>query len=207
MSRSSEELIGYLENADADVRGLALGELIKRGNSAITSLIEALGNTNAQVRALAAEGLATIAKPSTADNLAAALNDADGRVRAQAATGLARMNDSRAIQALIRTLGDNPDLLHIPYTQSATTLIEMGPRVLPELARALKSEDESTRIRAIWIIQEIVSRLPEPEGDWESLSRALGHFDPAGPAEERNRIADRWLSWAQDHTEGQQREG
>src|SRR3954447_2253065 len=93
------EVAELLDSPDVDVRGLAVGELTSRGKRAIPALVEVLKNGTGSARALAAEALAKLADPSTADALADALKDKDGDVRARAASGLANMDDPRALDA------------------------------------------------------------------------------------------------------------
>jgi HEAT repeat protein len=183
-----EEVAEHLSSDDADLQGQALKELIARGTRSVPALLDALKNGDAPTRALAVEGLATIADPSTADVLNGALDDKDGKVRARAATGLMNIGDPRALDALIATLNDFSDTLS-EYSLSTFALSQYGPKALPKVAPLLKAEDQPTRSKAIYIIQKIVSQMKSSKPDPE-LRKALREFDPAATTKERDAVAD-----------------
>jgi len=195
MTTSLEELVERLESDNVNTQGLALGELIRRGNAATPILIEALQNAKPGVRALAAEGLGRIGDLNSANSLVAALQDSDEEVRSRAAAALAHLEDPRALPALISTLDDNYDLLHADLSLSAYTLSGFGPEALPAVAPLLKADNESIRAQAIWIIRQIVSNMMSEEVDWTELWQSLGAYDPEGPADTRNQAAERWIAW------------
>jgi hypothetical protein len=186
------EVAYLLEAEDADTRARALGELISRGRRAVPALLQSLKSHASATRALAAEGLANIADPSTADALAHALNDKSDLVRAQAAKGLANMDDPRALDALIKTLNDAPDVLHSEYSLSAYTLAGYGPRALPVVAPLLKSSNETERAKAIFIIRQITSRMGAQEA---SLAQSLASYDPYAKKGDRDKAADALIEW------------
>ncbi len=202
-----EQVIEELSSDDAEMRSLALGELITRGEPAIPALLKALHSDDKEVRALAAEGLASIADPSTADDLAAALKDKDGGVRSQAAVGLTRMDDPRGFPALVETINDAPDVLHSDRSLSVNELSRQGPKALPFVVPLLKSHDEATRWKAYTIIQQVVSGMKYPERTWDKLNELLGGYDPSGPASERDRAAAKWAEWVERNVEGKAKDG
>ena len=191
---SPEEVAQLLESGDGDTRGLALGELISRKKRGIPVLLAALKSDKAQTRALAAEGLATIADPSTADALAAALKDKDDTVRARAASGLANMDDPRALDALIETLGDAEDVLHAPYTLSTYALSRYGPEALPAVLPLLKARDAATRTRALYIVRRILEQAGNT-----NLRRLLDSYDPNAKAAARNKVAAQLIKEIDKH--------
>jgi len=191
-----------LESKDVDTSGRALGELIARGKSAVPALLQALQSESSSTRALAAEGLANIADPSTADALAHALKDSDGDVRARAAQALARLDDPRALDALINTLDDAPDLLHAEYSLSAYTLAGYGTRALPAVALLLKSPDQMKRAKAIFIIRRIFGGMGAEDPE---LKQALASYNPYGEQTARDKAADRLIEWVEQ--EHPQRDG
>jgi HEAT repeat protein len=188
------EVAALLDSDDVDTQGRALGELTSRGKRAIPALLDALKSTRPRTRALAAEGLSSIADPSTADALAHTLNDKDGDVRAQAARGLAVMDDPRALDALVETLNDAPDLLHAEYTLSAYSLANYGPRALPAIAPLLKSPDQMTRMRANLVIKRILDGMKSGNADVQSF---LTSYDPEGDKAERDKAADSVIAWVE----------
>jgi HEAT repeat protein len=186
------EVAELLESGDGDTRARALGELISRGKRALPALLRSLKSHTSATRALAAEGLAGIADPSTADALAHALNDNSDLVRAQAAKGLANLDDPRALDALIKTLNDAPDVLHSEYSLSAYTLAGYGPRALPPVAPLLKSSHEMERAKAIFIIRQIASGMGAQDA---GLKQALASYDPYGKKADRDKAADSLTDW------------
>jgi HEAT repeat protein len=194
MATSVPELITQLSSPDFNARALALAELVRRGKAATPDLAEALQSLDVQLRVQAAQALAEIADPASADVFARMLHDGDDQVRARAAQGLARLQDGRALDALIRTINDFPDVLHYPYTLSIYALIQMGKPALPALASLLKSSDLMTRQRSYLVLRSIVSQLPEGS-DWQRLWQSLGHYDPLASDLERNHAAEQWLAW------------
>jgi HEAT repeat protein len=200
MTTTLQELADRLHSQDPDVRGLALGELVRRGDAALPLLVAALQSPPPLVRALAAEGLGLLGNPACADRLAAALHDPDEQVRSQAATALARVGDPRALQGLIDTLDDNYDLLQADLTLSAYTLSRAGPDALPALAPLLKDHRPSIRTQAIWIIRRIAAELLDENTEWAEFWESLGSSEPNAPAPERDRSADRWAAWIEAQT-------
>jgi HEAT repeat protein len=188
-----DDLKERLYSTDQNISSKALGELVRRGRQATPILLEALQHSNARTRRLAAEGLAEIADPSTADALFEATTDSNGEVRSRAAAALHRLGDERALQALVATLNDYPDVLHSPYTASMYPLMRGGEAVLPLIIPLLSSPDELTRQRAFLVLEAVVTALPET--NWDQLRQSLGNYDPTGPEAERNQAAQQWQDW------------
>jgi hypothetical protein len=189
-----EQIKTRLYSTDQDTSGLALAELIRLGKKATPVLLEALSHSNPRTRRLAAEGLAEIADPSTADALFQATHDSNPEVRARAATALHKLGDKRSLKALVATLDDYPDILHNPYTASMYPLMQGGKDVLPLVVPLLQSPDDLTRQRAFLIVKAVVTKLPQGQ-DWNQLWQSLGSYDPAAPQAERDKAAKQWEAW------------
>lgn len=198
MTQTADALVAQLESPDPDTRARALGSLVKRGGGAVPALCGALHHTNADVRALAAEGLAQIGEAAAAGALRVALDDTDERVRSQAATGLARAGDPLGIGALIRTLHDNPDLLRAHLSLSAYTLMGLDRPALEAVAPLLASGDERSRVKAIWIARQIAESMPDQTG-WKAVASALAEYDPQGRAAEQLATAHLLSTWLRAH--------
>jgi|SRR5215212_5564511 len=196
---SLHELVEQLSSAEFNTRALALAELVRQGKAATAVLVEAFNTPVDRLRAQVVRALAEIADPASADTFAQALDDDNKEVRARGAQGLARINDSRAITALVRTINDFPDVLHHPYTLSTYELILLKRSALPAVAPLLKSADPITRERAFLVVGTIISSLPEGK-DWQQLWHSLGSYDPHGPSLERERAADQLISWINQKT-------
>ena len=194
MSDELEQLKQRVFSQDQRDSALAAVELMRKGNLATPIFLEALKHPDAGMRRMAAESLGTIADPASADALFEATTDENGEVRARAAGALYRLDDPRALPALVATLNDFPDLLHSPYTDAMYALMEGDEEVLQHIIPLLSSPDRDTRIRAFIIVEAIVTHLPQAE-DWDTLWRSLGSYDPDGPEAERNRAARQWQDW------------
>lgn len=199
MSSPVEELAAQLSSPDPNERALALAGLVMKGADASPALTKLLESPDEDLRARAAQGLAEIADPASAETLARLLYDPNGVVRARGAQGLALLNDGRAIDALVRTINDFEDVLHAPHTLSTHHLIQIGRPALPAVVALLKSDDRLTRERAFAVVATIVQQLPEGK-DWSLLWQSLGSYDPRGAPTERERAADRWLDWVGQHS-------
>ena len=193
-ARSIDQLIDGLAHPDGNARNQALGELSLLGRAAVPALTAALGHPDVEVRAQAMIALAFIADPSSVETFAAHVGDADHRIRGNAANGLAQLRDPRALDALIATLHDYPALSQYPSTLSTAGLIELGRAALPRLGPLLSSPDEMTRIRAWYVVQQIVSAMPGE--DWAARWRAFGSYTPSGPDDvAREHAAEQWRAW------------
>ena len=191
MSATPEALVQQLSSADDNERAAALAQLVLRGLECAPALRTAMTSPDVEVRAQAAQALAEIGDPASAELFAAAIGDADERVRGRGAQGLARIGDSRALDALVRTIDDLPDILHNPYTLSLYALTGFGVPALTALAPLLKAPHPLTRARAFLAIREIAAKI----ADRDALARALGDYDPNAPQADRDRAADRWSVW------------
>ncbi len=188
------DLARRLASPDVNESGIALGELIALGREATPALVEAASADSAGTRVLAMEGLAGVADPETEPVLRRALEDPDGRVRSGAAVALHRIGAADAVDALVATLDDWPDLLHSEMSRSAYELAGAGPRALPAAVGLLASDDEPTRAKGAWITRRIATLAG---GDYAGLARIVEGYtgDNRSPGEQRE-IADearRWL--------------
>jgi HEAT repeat protein len=193
---AAAELVGRLSADDANERAKALAALVGLGPAAVPALEDALRHGDGLVRAQAAQGLAEIADPASAESLAAVTGDGDPDVRAHAAAGLARIGDPRALDALVRTIDDAPDLAHHPYTLSVYGLIDLGDTALPAVVPLLSADELATRRRALLVLRSVVSA---GGADWDRLWSELGRYDPEAAPAERDAAAGRWAAWVAEH--------
>jgi hypothetical protein len=191
-----EDLAQRLGSDDVNESGLALSELIAQGTTATPLLTQAARSESANVRALAMEGLAAIADPASVGDVRRGLEDPDGRVRSLAAVALNRLGAADALDALLATLDDWPDLLHSDMSKSAYELAASGPRALAVAIPLLVSEDWTTRSKGAWIIRRIVASDRDDPALAE-LEAIVSGFDARDErAQERARVtgaANRWL--------------
>ena len=191
----ADDLIELLGDRDVDTRGLALGELISRKKKWLDAVLTALESDDPLIRATAAEGLAQIADPSTAEELAGHLGDSDPRVRSHVSVALAAMGDARAIDALVATIKDEPDILHSNFSRSSYALIGYGVKALPAVAPLLNDEDPVTRELAIWVFKMVFSQMEVKGPDAEKVQRWLESYNPEAPGGQ-DEIADKLAAWA-----------
>jgi HEAT repeat protein len=166
-------VIADLGSDDFNVRARALATLVAQGRAAVPELTEALRTGDERVRPQAAQALAEVVDPGSAETFAAVLEDPLAEVRGQAAVGLARLGDPRAPDALAATLDDLPDLLHYPYTGAVYALIDLGRPALPAVVPLLSADNPETRRRAALVIGSVLG------------AEALGDYDPDASADAR----------------------
>jgi HEAT repeat protein len=186
--------VQLLASADAQQRSLALARLVAMGPRATDALLAALPASAAAVRPLLAQALAEVADARSAPALQQLLADADPQVRGRAAQGLAALRDPGALDALVRTINDLPDLLHYPYTVATQLLIARGPSALPAVRPLLQSADLQTRTRGWLVWRSIVEALPDVN-DWTALWRQYGSYAPDAPQPQRDAAAAQWGQW------------
>jgi HEAT repeat protein len=113
------------DEKDSDVRGNAARALGTIGDARAVEplIIRALGDSDHGVRWNAAEALGKIGEP-TVEPLIRALVDGSNDVRQNAAQALGTIGDARAVEPLIRALGDSDwrvsGTLREPSVRSAT---------------------------------------------------------------------------------------
>src|SRR5919198_6603025 len=83
-----------------------------------------------------------------AQALRKALDDPDEQVRSEAAVALAELGEPEALDALIRTIDDAPDPLHLDMTPSVRALGAYGRDAFPPLLDLLDAPEELTRLHA-----------------------------------------------------------
>ncbi|MBL0284087.1 MAG: HEAT repeat domain-containing protein [Zoogloea sp.] len=194
MMENIQTLLADLQDADFNVRALALAEIVEAGRAVAPDLVAALPDADTTLKPQLAQALAEIAEPGSADALAGLLDNQDERVRAFGALGLARIGDPRAQAALIRTIDDFADVLSAPYTLSTYALIDQGPAALTAVLPLLEAASATTRAHAFVVIHDIVSAEPDT-GNWPALWRQLGSYTADGPEAQRHTAARLWADW------------
>jgi hypothetical protein len=196
------DLARQLDSPDVNESGLALRQLIAQGTAATPILTEAARAESAGVRTLAMEGLASIADPTSLDDVRRGLKDPDGRVRSLAAVALNRLGAPDALDALRATLDDWPDLLQSDMSKSTYELGASGPRALAVAIPLLAGESGATRAKGVWIIRRIVSHDPDNLALAE-LGTIVAGFDPYGAtADDRARITAAASTWLEGRPAG-----
>ncbi len=190
----SDDVVRRLRSKDPNVSGLALSEVLKRGQDAIPDLLFALESDQASVRRLAMEGIGDIGDPTAASEAKAALGDPDGQVRSLAAVALARMGDPHALSALAETLDDWPDLLRSELSRSTYELPRLGIQALSVAIPLLASYEWSDRAKGAWVARTVLEREDDERGISE-LRDILADFAPDAAAAQRGPIASAAADW------------
>jgi len=152
------ELAGHIADTVVDrvmdAAGVQAGEKASSTDPRrLNALIEALKDSDREVRETALSALAKIRDPRVFEPLTAALQDASPDIRQQAAFGLGQMRDARAIEPLSAALKDtNADVRE----QAAFALGQLRAKsAVPALAAALKDTDADVREQAVFALGQI----------------------------------------------------
>lgn len=199
MTAQAQALVAELASGDFNVRAQALAGLVRLGREASPALRPLLDGSDASLCALAAQALAEIGNPDDAEAFVHALRSPAPEVRARAAQGLTRIGDPRALDALIATLDDLPDVLHQPATMATHLLTGYGSAALPHVVPLLRAASLATRERAWLVVFGVVYRLPDV-GDWNEIWRALGAYRPDAEEAVRNAAVELWQQWLERST-------
>lgn len=128
------------QDGEAEVRRVATGALsFAVGAEVLPALLQALRDSDWQVREEAAVTLGKLLLPAAADGLIAALDDASWEVRVKAANVLGRLREVRAVPPLTSAL-DYP--ISNLRKEAVTALAAIGgPSIVPALKKALADSD------------------------------------------------------------------
>ncbi len=137
-----------------DAAGVQAGE---KGSTAdprkLNALIEALKDSDREVRETALAALAEIRDPRVFEPLTAALKDASPDIRQQAAFGLGQLRDARAIEPLTAALTDSSAEVR---EQAAFALGQLRAKAaVPGLSTALKDSNANVREQAVFALGQI----------------------------------------------------
>jgi hypothetical protein len=100
---------------------------------------------------------------STSDSLSKKyfqeLNSPNESIRLNAAEQLYLLKDPKAIEAFIKTINDGENRNHVDRTPSVAYLIQLGEKAILPTCSLMLSKDETTRLRAITVIEEITFNI------------------------------------------------
>ena len=164
-------------------------------NDHVHDLLESLRTASPAQRKTILRELANLDDPRAMEVFRASLDDDDEDIRAIGARGLYRLHTPDAIDALVRTIDDAPDMLHFDVTPSATALSQIGLRALPAVLPLLESPQPRTRQHAQKVFEWVL--IQRGTRDELALWSELGSFDWNASDESRAesvRRLRRWLS-------------
>jgi len=126
------------------------------GAPAVPALIQALGDSDWDVRRAAEGALGKLGDPQAVPALIQALGDSGWEVRRAAAEALGKLGDPQAVPALIQALGDSDRDVR---REAAEALGKLGdPQAIPALIQALGDRSENVRRAARQAIQQIQTK-------------------------------------------------
>jgi HEAT repeat protein len=146
--RSVAPLVTALKSASTEFRGRhlivrALGAIGLR--EATPAVIEALADSNADVRRAAAQALGGLKDERSVNALIAALDDAEPGVRISVAMSLGSLRDARAVPRLIDRLKDSDESVRI---FAAVALGDIGDRrALTPIEELLAAKPTQSQVR------------------------------------------------------------
>jgi hypothetical protein len=199
MNDSIDNDIENLKSKDQNIYNNAFQNLVDRKSDALPHLFNILKDKSSDGRTLAAQAIATIAIPSSADKTIDYLNDNDPLVRAWSAVALRRMRDSRALDALIKTIDDYPDTLHSDQTLSTYALIDWGEEILIHIINLLNSPKFETRRHAFSVVKKIIFNKFKTVEKWEMIWKKNGSYVPDAEEAVRLKCMKKWEKWATDN--------
>jgi HEAT repeat protein/beta-lactamase regulating signal transducer with metallopeptidase domain len=152
MATAVESVVGHVTEAAA-----AQGEEKERAHAndprTVAALIEALKDSDKEVRETALSALTQMRDPRVYEPLTTALKDADANIRQQAAFGLGQLRDQRAIEPLTAALQDaSADVRE----QAAFALGQIRAKsAVGALSAALKDSNADVREQAVFALGQI----------------------------------------------------
>lgn len=184
---ATEQLRAALSSTDAATRNAGVEQALALGAAAVPALLQLLVDEPA-ARAPAMYALAQLADARAQAAFEAALADADEAVRAHAAVGLARSGHPRALPALLQTLDDAPDWLHLDRTPAVDALAAIGLPAAPPLLALMDGAESTTRLHAQRAFEGIVAL----HGGAAAPAIDYRHDAPPG---DRAAAVQRWRDW------------
>jgi hypothetical protein len=135
-----------------------------------------------------------------------ALASEDEEERSIGARGLFELDAPDAVDALLATIDDAPDILHADFTPSVHALGSLGLPGLPGVLPLLDSENRATRQHAQRVLERVTFKELERELQPRPLSQVAhrafadlwqrnGGYDWDAPAEARRRSIELWRTW------------
>jgi HEAT repeat protein len=167
--QNMERDITDLKTKDREARLKAIKRLAA-GNSpqAVAPLIEALKDSDFQLRQYAAFALGEIGNRGAVEPLLIALDDFNFRVRAAAAAALGKIADTRSVMPLFIAMGDNHREVSEP---AARSLENLGIYGAVNFYNCLQWSDEAIKefreIKDWRLIEYIISAFPH----WDAVKR------------------------------------
>lgn len=146
-----ESLLAALTSGDDERAEASISALVEMGEAALAPLLDLAYAPDTDVRWWAIRALA--ASPHTqTESLIPHLSDPSPEVRAAAALALCAHPGEEAIEALIKTLGDEDSLT---AGLAGTALVKIGSPAVPGLLEVMKDARNGIRIPALRALGEI----------------------------------------------------
>lgn len=155
-----QRIASALRDADPGVRWHAAGAFVllgRRGASAVPALLEAMRDTEWNVRNAAGRALEEAAGPEHAELLTSALAEPDVETRYHVARALARLGPTaaRAVPVLVTTLADADSEVRMEACWALAAIGPAAASAAPALLRALGDADPQVRAGAAWSLAHV----------------------------------------------------
>ncbi len=174
---SVERLAADLANPNWQTRVAGLSTMSKLGDAkAVPVVINVLKDSDARVRAEAAQVLGVLRDKRAVDPLMNLLNDPSVEVRIQATTALGYLRDNRALAVLTALLNDKDSRVSLAAAESLARM--QDPKATQVLLNSLTSQDWRTRSRAAQVLARVATEGGGSTAYVEPLTEALRDKDP-----------------------------
>jgi len=185
-----------LHGSDVAAQNEAVAAAIAAGGAAVPTLLS-LWDEPGVARSQVMYALERIADARAQGVFEAGLHDSDERVRAYAARGLAGLGHPGALAALLATLNDAADPMHLDRTPSVEALADFGLDAVAPLLERLLDEDPMTRLHAQRALELIVARHLSPADDEavRSVWQQHGNYAWDADVERRRAAVASWRTW------------
>jgi HEAT repeat protein len=157
--RSAPALSQALVSSDGVGRSIASDALVRLGSAGLSSLLEALGYSNPEVRLSAIGAIRRIQDPATTDQLASLLDDRDTRVRSVAAGAIEALGGHQSPDALARQLRDGD--VDVRWW-AAGVLGSFGEAAVRPLLESMTEASRDVRESARWALQAMGATAIRP---------------------------------------------
>jgi HEAT repeat protein len=191
-------LLAALKGSDVVAQNDAIADAIRVGAQAVPILLS-LWSEPGIARSQVMFALERIGDARAAEVFEAGVQDIDEHVRAYAARGLSRIGHPEAMTALLATLDDAADPLHLDVTPSVGAITTFGLAAVPALLDRMASEDSMSRLHAQRALQLIVSAHSNSD---EKAAGALwqrnGSYDWEAADDQRRASIKSWTKWLKE---------
>lgn len=123
-----------------------------------------------------------------------------------------RKKTDQEIKALVDTIDENPDLLHLDVTPSVLKLVQQGLPAAQAVLDLLDAPELLTRKRARRVLEGVIGQrfgwsaghgFPDhdKQEEFHRLLKANGDYQAELPANERKESIEKWRRWLESQSQ------